>query len=93
MLELACLQMISVTKSKPHFIEKRDMKRFSSQGFTHDRFHFDWDRIEFIDDDETAWKYFNNGFLQLINKHAPMQKYRVKGQAQRWRLTGFISDS
>ena len=76
---IAAVRSAKIPKSKPRLIEKLDMKRFSLQGFTHDLFNFDWYRIELIDEVEMTWKYFHDVFLQLINKHAPMRKYRVKG--------------
>jgi hypothetical protein len=44
-------------------------------------FYFDWSQIEFIPDVETAWKFFHDGFFQIVNKHAPFRRFSVKGQA------------
>lgn len=76
---IAAVRNAKIPKSRPRCIEKRDMKHFSLQGFSHDLFYINWDSIRLIDDVEIAWKYFHDGFLQLINKHAPMRKFRVKG--------------
>ena len=57
-------------KSKPRFVERQNMKLFVEQGFLHDLFYFDWNRIALIDEVEIAWIFFLNSFLEILNKHA-----------------------
>ncbi len=33
---------------------------------------------------ELAWKYFHDAFTNIINKHAPFHKFRVKGRHNPW---------
>ncbi len=40
--------------------------------------------IALIDDVETAWSFFHDSFLEILNKHAPMQKFRIKGRDNPW---------
>ncbi len=56
---------------------------FVEQGFLYDVYLFDWSRIARIDI-ETAWSFFHDSFLEILNKHAPMQKFRTKGQGNPW---------
>ncbi len=46
------------------------MKRFVEQGFFHDLFGSDWEKINLTDDAECAWKFFYDYFLEIIDKHA-----------------------
>lgn len=61
-------------KQKPRIVTKRCMKHFNKQGFLHDLAQFDWDKIMSILDNESAWKYFYDYFILIINKYAPLQK-------------------
>ena len=44
------------------------------QGFVHD----------LCADVETAWSYFYLGFMEIIDRHAPLRKFRVKGRDNPW---------
>lgn len=33
---------------------------------------------------ETAWKFFHYVFFQIVNKHAPFCRFRVKGRDNPW---------
>ena len=48
------------------------------QRFFHDLFYFDWGKINLTADVENAWKFFYDGFTEIVNKHAPLRKSRVK---------------
>ncbi len=50
------------------------MKYFNEQAFLYDLAHIDWDKITLIPDVDCAWGYFYNGFMSIINKHAPLKK-------------------
>lgn len=80
-----------VPKTKPRIIIKRDMKHFVEQGFFHDLFLFDWDKINLIADVETAWTLFYDGFIKIVDRHAPLRNYRVKGRDNAW-FTSDLSD-
>ncbi len=38
-----------IPKTKPHFVEKHNMKLFEVPAFLHDLYHFNWDKIAFFD--------------------------------------------
>ena len=67
---IAAVRDSKVLKSKPRFVERQNMKLFVEQGFLHDLFYFDWNRIALIDEVEIAWIFFLNSFLEILNKHA-----------------------
>lgn len=81
---VAAIRNTKVPKSKSRVICKRNLKHFNEQGFYHDLFNFKWSRIDLIPDVETAWTFFNEGFTQIINTHAPFRRYRVKGHDNPW---------
>ncbi len=60
------------------------MRHFNEQGFLLDVAQYNWDRIFLIPDVESAWIYFYDGFISIINRHAPFKKFRVKGRDNPW---------
>lgn len=44
--------------------------------------------MNYIANIEKAWKLFYDGFTKIVDKHAPLRKYRVKAQNNAW----FTSD-
>lgn len=37
-----------------------------------------------MDDVELAWNYFKKTFLAIVEKHAPIRRYRVRGRDNLW---------
>ena len=81
---VATIRDTKVQKVKPCIIIKRDKKHFVEQGFVHDLFDFDWGKIDLCADVETAWSYFYLGFMEIIDRHAPLRTFRVKGRHNPW---------
>lgn len=50
----------------------------------HDLSIFDWKKIGLIPDVELAWSFFRDSFMQIVKKHAPIRKFRVKGRENPW---------
>lgn len=51
--------------------------------------------MNLIPDPEIALKYFKSLFLNIINKHAPFRKYKIKGCDNPWfseKLSDLIHD-
>lgn len=67
-------------KAVPRIVEKMYFKLFDQQAFIHDIFHFDWKKVCLIPDVELAWSYFKDSFVGILNKHAPLRKFKVKGR-------------
>lgn len=89
---VGAIRNTKVPKLESRVISKRNMKHFCEQGFHYDLFHFNWNRIELIPDVETAWSFFSDSFQNIVNKHAPIRKYRVKGRDNPW-FSPELSDS
>ncbi len=60
------------------------MKHFSEQRFLHYLNYLEWEQINLIPDLEIAWEFFYNIFSALVDKHAPLKSYRVKGRDNAW---------
>lgn len=71
-------------KRKPRVILKRDLKHFNEQAFYHDLSNCKWNRIDLIPDVETAWSFFYDCFMAIVNKHATFKKFRIKGRDNPW---------
>lgn len=72
-------------------IKKRCFQIFDIQGFLHDLFACDWDKLVLILDVNSAQQYFHTLFLKVINKHARIKKFLVKGRDNPW-FTDELSD-
>lgn len=81
---IAAIRNIKVPKTKSRFLQKRNFKHLSEQGFLHDIYYCDWKRISLIPDVEMAWSFFREIFLSITNKHAPVRTYRIKGRENPW---------
>ena len=81
---VATVRNTKIPKTKPRIIVKRNMKHFSEQEFLNDLSNYDWEKINTSTDVESAWSLFYEGFTNIINKYAPLKKYRVKGRNNAW---------
>ena len=81
---IAAIRNCKIPKAKPRIITKRNFKQFDIQGYLHDVFLVDWDRFLLIPDVATAWQYFHTLFMKIVNKHAPIKRFRVKGRDNPW---------
>lgn len=81
---IATVRQAKLPKTRPRIVLKRQFKHFCEQAFHHDLWHIDWTKISLINDVELAWKFFHDVFTNIINKHAPLRKFRVKGRDNPW---------
>ena len=65
-------------KADPKIIESRQLKKFDCEAFIEDikekPFHF----ASVMDDPNEMWDVWKSLFLEVVNKHAPMRKRKVK---------------
>lgn len=71
---IATVRNTKISKTKPCIIVKRNMKHFSEQDFLHDLSNFDWGKMYNSADVDSAWHLFHEGFVNIINKYAPLKK-------------------
>lgn len=81
---VACVRNCKLPKTKPRFIFKRNYKYLNEQPFAHDLYNSDLDLVCVMADVDLAWNYFKTTFLALINKHAPLRRFRVGGKDNPW---------
>lgn len=81
---VATVRNTKMDKKKPRVIVKRDLKHFNEQAFNYDLSRCQWNRIELIPDVESAWSFFYDCFMAIVNKHAPFKKFRIKGRDNPW---------
>lgn len=71
-------------KADPKIIESRQFKTFDCDAFIEDiketPFHF----ASLLDDPNEMWDVWKSLFLEVINKHAPMRKRKVKSKSSPW---------
>ncbi|XP_019222699.1 uncharacterized protein LOC109204916 [Oreochromis niloticus] len=73
-----------IPKCKPRIVCKRNLKQFNEQAFHHDLSVVNWEKIGLLPDVELAWTYFKESFMEIVNKHAPLRKVRIKGRENPW---------
>uniref|UniRef100_A0A8C5N2E5 Reverse transcriptase domain-containing protein n=1 Tax=Gouania willdenowi TaxID=441366 RepID=A0A8C5N2E5_GOUWI len=81
---VAACRNTRIPKCKPRIVCRRNLKHLNEQAFHHDLSMVNWKYISLIPDVELAWTFFKDTFMQIINKHAPLKKYRVKGRENPW---------
>ena len=71
-------------KADPKIIESRQFKNFDCDALIEDiketPFHF----ASLMDDPNEMWNFWKSLFLEVINKHAPMRKRKVKSKSSPW---------
>ena len=71
-------------KADPKIIESRQFKNFDCDAFIEDiketPFHF----ASLMDDPNEMWDIWKSLLLEVINKHAPMRKRKVKSKSSPW---------
>ena len=71
-------------KADPKIKESRQFKNFDSDAFIEDiketPFHF----ASLMDDPNEMWDVWKSLLLEVINKHAPMRKRKVKSKSSPW---------
>ena len=59
------------------------MKKFSEEKFLHDLGTQSWEHVYFFaDNPSTIWEIWN--FLQVLDKHAPLQSKKIKSKRSPW---------
>ena len=70
----------SVNKAAPNvpFIEFRNMKRFNVEQFVHDLHCQPWELITYESEINSMWALWKKLFLEILDRHAPIQKKRKR---------------
>ena len=81
---IACVRSTKLPKNKCLLVLKRCFKHFSEQAFLHDLAEVEWSRLALIPSISDAVSFFQHQILALINKHAPLRKFRIKDRSNPW---------
>ena len=81
---IACVRSTKLKRTQPRIITRRNFKHFNEQAFFNDLFHSDIHVTSAIPDAELALEHFQKTFLQIVNKHAPFKKVRIKNRISPW---------
>lgn len=80
----ACIRNGSIMKRPTIITQRRLFKNFNDQAFLHDLAEVSWDRLSLIPDINNAWTFFYDSFIEIINKHAPIKKMRLRNRCSPW---------
>ena len=67
------------------FVEIRNMKHFNEEKFVNELLNQQWENVYFFGDDPNAtWRIWKELFLEVLNKHAPLQHKKTKSSEVPW---------
>ena len=73
------IRKISVIKKQEHTVEIRNMKNFNEEKFIAELSKQEWEYVYFFADDPNAmWEIWKRIFLEVLDKHAPLQQSSVQ---------------
>ena len=75
------------TRSMTRIVEVRNMKKFNSNSFREDLLAQPWEQIVLESDTDSVWALWKELFLEVLDKHAPVQRIRKRNSGVPW-LTG-----
>jgi hypothetical protein len=71
-------EKIRVFQKANDFVEIRNMKNFNEKNFVDELINQHWEYIYFFGDDpNTMWEILKKLFLEVLNKHAPIQHKKI----------------
>ena len=86
------IRKISVTKNRENIVEIRNMKNFDNQKFIEDLMQQHWENVYFFaEDPNTKWEIWKKLFLEVLNRHAPLQHKKIRAKKIPW-LTSPIKE-
>ena len=76
---------ITIHKNVENISEIRNMKNFNGQNFLNDLLQQPWENIYFFADNPNGmWDIWKELFLEILDKHAPLQKKKIKSKSTPW---------
>ena len=79
-----CTAKSGVSKGPPRIIEYRSYRTYDKNAFINDLKEVDWDLVTNRDNINSAVNGWNEMFLNIANRHAPLKQPRVKGIQIPW---------
>ena len=79
------IRKISVLKKQENTVEIRNMKNFDDKKFSAELLKQRWENVYFFaDDPNTMWEMWKKMFLEVLDKHAPLQHKKIKSKKVPW---------
>ena len=75
---------ISKKSASENVKEYRCFKNFSDSNFINDLKMIQWDTVEEFDDCDLAWKWFNEEFSKVCDKHCPLKRKKFRTNICPW---------
>ncbi len=82
------IRKISVIKKQENIVEMRNMKNFDKKKFVTELLNQHWEYVYFFAEDPNAmWEIWKKIFLEVLDKHAPLQYKKVRSKKVPWITT------
>ena len=86
------IRKISVARKVEHTVEIRNMKKFDTKKFVEDLKQQPWQNVYFFADTPSAkWEIWKILFLEVLDKHAPLQHNKIRARQVPW-ITSSIKE-
>ncbi len=92
---VATVRKTKMPKAGPKILSQRIYTSFNEEAFVKDIQELSWDRICAILETDAALELITDMVLKVINMHAPLRKFTVRGNSAPWiddELRGTMSD-
>jgi hypothetical protein len=75
------IRKISVVKKQENTVEIRNMKNFDEDKFVTELLKQHWEYVYFFaEDPNSMWEIWKKIFLEVLNKHAPLQHKKIRSK-------------
>ena len=79
------IRKISIVTKQENTLEIRKMKNFDEGKFIEELLKQHWEYVYFFADDPNAmWEIWKNLFLEVLDKHAPLQQKKIRSKKVPW---------
>ena len=79
------IRKISIVTKQENTLEIRNMKNFDEGKFIEELLKQHWEYVYFFADDPNAmWEIWKNLFLEVLDKHAPLQQKKIRSKKVPW---------
>ena len=79
-----CVMDLQKPKHQQQYVTYRDMKIFALDEFVEEVGRVDWNTLYNVHEIDEKLGIFNNTFMQIIDKHAPLKRVKVKKNGGPW---------
>lgn len=78
------VRRLTQPRGPPRIVESRRFNNFNEKRFLEDLYSMPWDLTELSDDPNDKLYIWQSMFLEVLNKHAPLRKKRVRNTEAPW---------